>query len=416
MPSPPRASRFACPRDLQEACASTAITIARCLRVPHEDGSLRGAAGALLLFHALGAKAPPVSKTLLRGWEESLMASVLESEPSFDGGSPGASWALAILDRHPQALQSIDAAILDLLTDVPWDGGLGTLAGGLACYALYGYARRHTESGPKILRLCLEHVVGIADRSGDTLRWSLGSDMLPGGSVKKRRRKDKASVTLLNMEASAAMVASLALAVKAGLREGAKALEKSALALAEDVRSKPDDLIGMPTFYPVPGTLHGSATWAEGSSGAAAALLSAATAIPAPTLRERTIAFGRDIANLDPRSSHARDGSLALGSSGIACIMHAYADATGQNLFKYATEHWYRKVLAEQTAEPTEADPGFRYLDVTRATDEGGAHWVPRSGYTEGATGTALALLCAVDVHRVAARSIVWPSLGLWSA
>lgn len=405
-------SKFSYGPDLQRDCAQAALEIAASVRVHHEDGSLRGAAGALLLHHALGKDAPSVSGALRKSWEESVIACVTETDPSFDGGSPGASWALAVLDRHPSALQSIDAAVLDLLTEIPWDGGLGTLSGGLASYALYGYARRHTKAGTAILRMCVQHMAGLATRSNEEVRWFIESDMVLGASTKKRR-KQETSIKLLNMEASAAIVASLALALKGGVGDAKVLLERGALTLASDVRAQSSDLIGVPTFHPVPGTLHGSATWAEGSAGAAAALLSATSALASTQVREACIAFGRDVANLDPLASHARDASLASGSSGIACVLHAYAEATGQNLFKLAAEHWFRRTLSSRSRKATKLDAGFRYLDASRSTDQGGGVWAARPGFTEGAAGTALALLCAVDEHRNAAKSIVWPALGL---
>jgi hypothetical protein len=167
-------------------------------------------------------------------------------------------------------------------------------------------------------------------------------------------------------------------------------VRRGARGLARQFERSAPSTIGVATTHAAPGLVHGSGTWALGSAGAVAALLSAARA----TLDlEAAARAGRLLAALDPDACGVADASLGTGTAGIACVLQAAAEATGGRALALAAGHWHRRTL--RCRRPGEGIGGYLHCDALASAAAGGGRWAPRPGLLDGAAGTALSLLCA---------------------
>lgn len=341
------------------------------------DASLRGSSGAWLLVHELGADAPAVPRATLRRWEAAAIAALPAARASFFEGMLGTAWLLSLLGRAAAELAAVDAAVLDVLHD-PWDGGLAAFFGGLAGFGSYGLARLHTPTGRRVVRRCVALLGELARRDGRAVWW------VPGTAALR-----ETAPPLWNREGSAAAVGFLA-AASGSVRSALPLARRGARTLALPFGRASHARIGVPAPHAIPGLLHGSGTWALGSAGAVAALLSVAYAT-----RDLAAAAscGRMLADLDPAACAASDASLGTGTAGIACVMQALAEATRQPGFALAAEHWHLRTL--RCRRPGDGIGGYLHVDALASLAEGGGRWAPRPGLLDGAAGTALSLLCA---------------------
>ena len=345
------------------------------------DASLRGSSGVWLLFHELGPDAPPTPPTTVRRWEEAAIAALPVLDASFFEGMLGTAWLLSLLGRAPDELAAVDDAVLDLLHG-SWDGGLAAFSGGLAGFGSYGLVRRHAPAGRRIVRRCVALFGELAQRDGRAVWWTPGTASLP------EELRDRAP-PLSNREGSAAAVGFLAAA--AGIVRSALPLAKrGGRTLALQLELAAPDRIGVATPHAVPGLVHGSGTWALGSAGAIAALVSVAHATRD---LEAAARCGRLLADLDPAVCAVSDASLGTGTAGIACVMQALAETTKQRVFAFAAEHWHRRTL--RCRNPGDGIGGYLHRDELTEVVAGGGRWAPRPGLLDGAAGTALSLLCA---------------------
>src|SRR5450432_3714182 len=96
-------------------CLAVAKAIAQDLStVDHDDGSLRGAAAVLVLFHELGDDAPAVAVSRRRRWEAATIEALPTLGASFFDGILGAAWAMARIGVGLSELAAIDDAVLDV--------------------------------------------------------------------------------------------------------------------------------------------------------------------------------------------------------------------------------------------------------------------------------------------------------------
>jgi len=372
-------------RPLAAPLAAEALAVAQgiareLVRLEFTDASLRGSSGAWLLVHELGADAPAVPRATMRRWEAAAIAALPALRASFFEGMLGAAWLLSLCGRAAAELAAVDAAVLDVL-HAPWARGLAAFAGGLAGFGSYGLSRRRTPTGRRIVRRCVALFGELARRDGGAVWW------LPGTAARR-----EAALPLWNREGSAAAVAFLAAAAGSG-RSALPLAQRGARTLALELRRvAPDrhDGTGVVTPPAAPGLLHGSGTWALGSAGAIASLLSVAYAT-----RDFAAAAscGRMLADLDPAACAASDASLGTGTAGIACVMQALAEATRQPGFALAAEHWHRRTL--RCRRSGDGIGGYLHVDALASLAECGGRWAARPGFLDGAAGTALSLLCA---------------------
>jgi len=373
-------------RPVAQPLAAEALAVAKAIAgelVTAEltDASLRGSSGVWLLVHELGADAPAVPRATVRRWEAAAIAGLSAQDASFFDGMLGVAWLLSVLGRAGDELAAVDDAVLEVLHE-PWDGGLAAFGGGLAGFGSYGLARLHTRAGRRIVRRCVALFGELAHRDGRSVWWTPGTASLPA------TLGDQAP-PLLNREGSAAAVAFLAAARGAG-RSALPLATRGARMLADKLARASHDRIGVATPHVAPGLVHGSGTWALGSAGAGAALLSVAHATRA---FEAAASSGRMLADLDPAACAVSDASLGTGTAGIACVMQALAEATNQPVFTFAAEHWHLRTL--RFRRPGEGFGGYLHVDALANVAVGGGRWAPRPGLLEGAAGTALSLLCA---------------------
>lgn len=364
-----------------EALAAAKAIAAELAGLELADASLRGSSGVWLLVHELGADAPALPPAAVRRWEDAAIAALSTLDGSFFDGMLGVAWLLSLLGRAAGELAAVDDVVLDALHG-PWDGGLGAFGGGLAGFGSYGLARTRARAGRRIVARCAALFVELAHRDGRAAWWTPGRASLPASL------RDRAPV-LLNREGSAAAVGFLAAAGKV-VRSALPLARRGARTLARQLERPSHGLIGAATSHPVPGLVHGSGSWALGSAGVVAALLSVARATGD---LEAAARGGRMLADLDPELCGAQDASLGTGTGGIACVMQALAEATRQRVFALAAEHWHRRTL--RCRRPGEGIGGYLHSDALASDAAGAGRWAPRPGLLEGAAGTALSLLCA---------------------
>lgn len=355
----------------------------------HADASLRGSSAVWLLVAELGEDAPEVRVGAVQRWEDAAVAALSQLDASFFEGMLGAAWMLALHGRPEAAaeLGSVDEAVLDLLS-APWDGGLSAFGGGLAGFGAYGLARARARGGRMIVRRCAALFGELARRDGREVAWAPGAASLPAAL------RDRAP-PLFNREGSAAAVGFLA----AAARTAPPALvlaRRGARALARRLESAARDAVGVATAHAAPGLLHGSGTWALGSAGAVAALLSVGRA---SRELEDAARCGRMLADLDPELCAVSDASLGTGTAGIACVLQALAEEAREPVIARAADHWHLRTL--RCRRIGEGFGGYLHRDALASVATGGGRWQPRAGLLEGAAGTALSLLCAARGARV---------------
>ncbi len=360
-----------------EALAVAQAIARELIKLEFTDASLRGSSGAWLLVHELGGDAPVVPRATMRRWEAAAIAGLSAARVSFFEGMLGTAWLLSLLGRAADELAAVDAAVLDVLHE-PWEQGLAAFGGGLAGFGSYGLSRMHTPTGQRVVRRCVALFGELARRDGRAVWW------VPGTAAPR-----EPAPPLWNREGSAAAVAFLA-AAAGSARSALPLAQRGARTLALELGRTSHDRIGVVTPQAAPGLVHGSGTWALGSAGAVAALLSVAYAT-----RDFAAAAscGRMLADLDPAASAASDASLGTGTAGIACVMQALAEATRQPRLALAAEHWHLRTL--RCRRPGEGIGGYLHLDALASVAEGGGRWAPRPGLLDGAAGTALSLLAA---------------------
>jgi hypothetical protein len=381
--------------------AAEALAVARAIageliRIEPADASLRGSSGVWLLIRELGPDAPSIPARTARRWEDAAVASLEALDASFFEGMLGSAWLLALAGRAADELAAVDDAVLDALAG-PWDGGLAAFGGGLAGFGAYGLARMRAPGGPRIVRRCAQRFGELARRSGGAVWWTPGAAALPEVLGDPGAPGDR-SIPLLNREGSAAAVGFLAAAADAGAAPRALSLaRRGARTLAQRFERGSRNLIGIATPHAVPGLVHGSGTWALGSAGVVGALLAVGRSTRDLPAAARC---GRMLADLDPEVCGVSDASLGTGTAGIAWVLQALAEATGQRTIAIAAEHWHLRTL--RCRRPGHGIGGYLHSDALATAAAGGGRWAPRPGLLEGAAGTALSLLCAARGTRAA--------------
>ncbi|WP_257459988.1 lanthionine synthetase LanC family protein [Archangium lipolyticum] len=293
-------------------------------------------------------------------------------EPSLYEGFTGVAWALESLrPRGEDPSGDLDAALLELLGQAPWDSAYDLVEGlvGLGVYALERLAR---PSGAPLVERVVERLGELARPLGPGLTWWTSPEWMRPGL---RAHHPDGWFNLGVAHGVPGVVGVLGAACAHGVAvERARPLLEGAvrwLLAQEDTR----DEGGFPSWME-PGGGRGPVArtaWCYGDPGVAAVLLAVARALGVPEWEARALAIARRAAARRPERTRVADAGLCHGAAGLGHLLHRVAHTTGDEALAGAARAWFE-----------------RALELRRPVHEDGP------GLLTGVTGTGLALLAAV--------------------
>jgi lantibiotic modifying enzyme len=320
--------------------------------------------------------------------------------PGFFGGFTGVAWMMEHLEGRllesdgEDPNQAIDEALKVYLSLSPWPGDYD-LVSGLVGFGIYALERLPRNSAIDCLKLAVDRLDEIAERSTEGVTWFTLPGLLP-----PHQRKDCPdgfyNVGLAHgVPGVIALLGQVCATSDKRLRATrAKARPLLDLAVAWLLAQQPADRTKSFPYW-VGQRISATPTrlaWCYGDLGIAVALLRAARCVNEPAWEREALMIARRAAERPAEQSGVRDCGLCHGAAGVGHIFNRLFQATGEASLAAAARFWFERTL--QMRRPKQGIAGFLALRPNpKPPNE--KQWIGLPGILEGAAGIGLALLAA---------------------
>ena len=290
--------------------------------------------------------------------------------------------------------EGIDEAILRALATVPaagWPTGHDIMFGvtGLGVYALERLPR---EAAKEIVRLVIDRLDRMAERSDGGLAWMSSSKVLPP-DLKEKWPDDYYNMGVAH--GLPGIVGFLGMAFAAGIeRERLRPMIGEAVRwfLARTIPNTTGS--SFTNFHPPLDSAPSRSGWCYGNPAIAACLTIAARALGDASLLETALDFALEAASRSPDDAGISDACLCHGASGLAHILNRFYQVTGDERLREGSRFWIDHTI--QMRRPNEGLAGYLALR-SDPEDEGEVVHKSDPGFLNGVSGIGLALLAAVS-------------------
>ncbi|MGH9766376.1 MAG: lanthionine synthetase C family protein [Blastocatellia bacterium] len=318
-------------------------------------------------------------------------------QPYLCGGYAGLGWVIAnlaglegkLLDpSESENCEAVDEAIIEFL-QAPAEPLRYELLYGLAGLGAYALERLPQPAAVEILRLVIEGLSAMAERSRAGVTWFTPPDLLPE-SHRLKCPNGYYNLGLAHGVPGVAPTLARACAVEQTRAQAWELLQGAGQWLrSQQIRdtagtSFPHWLA--PEIERRPGRL----AWCYGSLGAATAWLDAARRTRQSVWEGEAMAMLRRAARTSAPGSGVHDAGLCHGAAGNAHIFNRLYQATGEEIFERAALRWYEHALSLR--QPGTGLAGYRMWAPSESGEEG---WENSPDLLDGVAGVGLALLAA---------------------
>ena len=358
-----------------------------------EDATLAGGFSGLALFYAYLQGAFPeegFESTAIEYLEKAVEISTSRQlYPGLYAGTSGVTWTIHHLgadesdEEGGDPLAKIDAALLQYTGKTPWKDDYDVVSGlvGIGVYALEALPKPRAKT---LLEQIIMRLSEKAEEKEGGVAWKTEPELLPPW---QRELAPKGYYNLGLAHGIPGIWAILAQAAAEGIQTdlATSLLEKSISWFLRQFIEKEESF---PSWVVVEGTSdRGSRyAWCYGEPGIAISLFSSARFLGRSDWEEKALSIMRRVAKAPPERAGVKDAGICHGSAGLAHILNRFFQATEEELFRTAAEHWYKKTVEFQ--EPGKGIAGFRFMDEEKVE-----HSDP--GLLTGSAGISLALLSA---------------------
>ncbi|MEM7244050.1 MAG: lanthionine synthetase C family protein [Acidobacteriota bacterium] len=368
---------------------------------PDDESLADGNAGRALTLAYLSAARPGLvaGDAVATRLERSVVA--LAETPmsaSLYCGFVGVAWArdhvmsqlahrVSGLDDIPDPGEVVDLALAEHLSRETWPHH-HDLVEGLVGFGAHALSRLPRESAFSCLRSMLGHLETLAVEHGDGLAWFTSNDLVPSEHAVANGGTYCVGVA----HGVAGIAALLSALVRADIeRDRALVLLDGAVSWLL-ARKLEDDADAVFPYDMGDGRdeLPARLAWCHGELGISVVLLQAARATGRQDWELEARVIARRAAARTRESSGVEDAALCHGASGIGHVFNRLWHATGDDVMADAARRWFELALDMQ--HPGTGVAGYRAWD---RGDDGRLAWHDDSGFLNGASGIALALLAA---------------------
>ena len=297
-------------------------------------------------------------------------------------GVAGVAWTAAhladLVDIEEETLGQLDRLIGQVLAIDPWTFEWEYVLGltGLAVYAL----ERPGAAGDAMLARAVQHLVGLAERDGETVTWRSPPTLLTTPELQEQNKDGYHNVGLAHWVVGVILL--LAESAARGVAGAGDLLHRSVAWLC--ARDSGDPRMRFPLMIGR-GIGHGGSRdgWCYGDQAVGAALVRAGQVVGEPAWIELGLSAARDVARRE--SPIPLDPGFCHGTLGRAHMFNRLAQSTGDQELADAARRWYRDTLDRRV--PGSGVGGFTF-------PEGVAE---AASILTGSPGVALGLLAAAS-------------------
>ena len=358
------------------------------------DASLAGGSAGQALFFAYlsrcrdGGADAEVAMAHLDAALDALEQTALP--PWLFEGFTGIAWVYAhlagsLFDADDvDALEAIDAALVELLSRVPWDDDYDLISG-LVGYGVYALEQPSVATRRALLDRVIARLQESAEWRPGLATWFTPRSRL--GPPQQALSPD-GFYNLGVAHGVPGVIALLGLAAAADADPRVDSLLADATAWLRQQQLSAAAAAFPHWVEPAGRSAASRLAWCYGDPGIAATWLVAARCTGRHDWEQEAIAVAGRAARRSVESSGVEDAGLCHGAAGVAHLFNRLFQATGDDRLGEAARQWFERAL--DMARPD----GVGGV-LTRDVQDGESLWVPDAGMLTGAAGVGLALLGA---------------------